>query len=184
MSCPLATFKITYQGATPGAMRRHLVRLKKEAYAPAGHYWHDKFRPEHFTVSGARKYHYTPRKGQPGSGVSWWVRGSRGRRWRSYMNRKQKEKGHQRPLVWSGLSEQLTRMKRVEVTGSSKKTRLRVIMHAPGLNRRPKSSQVNMYAELAQSFTPEEEQKLTEIVAVELERAMRRIRDTGVTRIP
>ena len=172
----LAEFVVIYSGATPGAVRKHLVGIKRRSFLAAGVYWHRKYRAKHFTPAGAREYHYAPRKGQPGSGQSWWAKSTKGRRFRSYTNRKKKQKGHIRPLVWSGLSERLTRIRAVTAKATAKKSNVKVRLRSPGLNRRHPKSNIRMWDE-ATRVTDAEFEKMADVVEDTLHKKLSKIRD-------
>src|SRR3990172_5870842 len=55
----------------------------KAVYHSGAEHWHDRFSARHFTAQRARLYGYAPRS-------------------KKYLARKQREKGHGDPLVWSG----------------------------------------------------------------------------------
>jgi len=119
----------------------------KAAYAFCGAMWHKEMLPKHFTQSGAREYGYLPRKGEPGNP-------HRKGFWASYTGRKLREKGHRRPLEWSGQSRRLTRIRDVRATSKGAK----VMTHARGFNRRNPHSQINMHQELGRVSWADEKQ--------------------------
>ena len=131
--------RVKYTGAVPGVARKKLTPWKKAAYLAAGIDWHRHALPQHFTKAGARKYGYAPRAGESGNT-------RRGGFRKSYTGRKLARMGHTRPLVYSGTSETLCRMRDVRVTSKS----ARVILRAPGLNRRNPHSRVDMRAEVTE----------------------------------
>jgi len=124
-------------GATPKIVKRHHSRLMRESFIYAGGRYHARYMALHFTTAGAAKYGYRPRAGER-SGI-----GSRAF-FRSYTGRKQREQKHVRPLVWSGVSETLARIRDVRAT----KTTGRIVQHARGLNRRNPNSEINMVDEI------------------------------------
>lgn len=128
---------VKYTGAVPGIARKLLPGIKKTAYGAAGVDWHRTARPKHFTKAGASEYGYAPRKGEAGNP-------HRGGFRRSYTGQKLAKMGHTRPLVYTGQSMALTRLRDVRATS----TGARVVMNAPGLNRRNPASKVNPRAEL------------------------------------
>lgn len=69
-----------------GSIERRVDRACRAALTAAVTLWHSTMLPVHFTTGGAAKYDYTPRTAK-------------------YMRRKARVKKHQRPLVWSGESE-------------------------------------------------------------------------------
>lgn len=142
----LSVIRITETGATPRATKRHHPRLMKAALMEAAALHHQRFMPKHFTPAGAREYGYKPRQGEQ-AGLS------RASYFRSYTGHKQLTKGHRRPLVWSGASELLAKIR--DVRGTSR--RVRLVQHARGLNRRNPHSQVDMAAEIRAVSPPEEQ---------------------------
>lgn len=128
---------IIEQGPAPGILKRDHGRLMRESFVHAGEWYHATYMADHFTRAGARKYGYRPRKGeQAGIGTK--------RYFASYTGRKQKRHGHTRPLVWSGASETLARIRDVRAT----RNRGRIVQHARGLNRRNPHSNINMAEEV------------------------------------
>lgn len=131
-------------GAAPKGLKRHHPGLMRTALGQAGAFYHVQFMPKHFTTEGAREYNYTPRKGeQAGLGTKEFFR--------SYTGRKAKQKGHKRPMVWSGASEILARIRDVQATSK----RARIKQHARGLNRRNPKSDVRMNLEIRTTSAPE-----------------------------
>jgi hypothetical protein len=123
-------------GATPGISKREQGRITKEVLEGVAENHHRRYMRKHFTIAGGREYGYKPRKGEGLSGKAFW---------QSYTGKKKKQKGHQRPLVWSGASEQLARV--LDVRANSKRARL--VQHARGLNRRSRHSDIRMYQEIS-----------------------------------
>lgn len=122
--------------------KRENNRIIRETLAEtAGN--HHQFMRKHFTIAGAREYGYKPRKGEGKTGRDFW---------RAYTGRKKKEKGHQRPLVWSGTSETLAKIRDVRATSK----RATLIQHARGLNRRNPNSDIDMRDEIRTISEPEE----------------------------
>lgn len=129
--------KVTETGTTP---RRYLAernRIHKEMWRALGEHWHRYQRPKHFTRAGAAEYAYAPRSGDPG-------RPHPKGFFRSYQGRKQRRFGHMLPLVYTGLSRNLTRLRDVRPTGKG----VRVVMRAPALNLRPRGGHIHMRDEL------------------------------------
>ncbi len=154
-------FKVKYTGAVPSVARQALGRIKRESWRQTGEHWHGRYRPKHFRRSGAREYGYAPRTGEPGSS------NPKG----GYMRRKRREKGHSLPLVWSGTSRQLTRLRDVRATSKG----ARVVMNAPGLNRRHPKSRINMRDEMTR-ISVRERTQLTKVLDGGLDRRLRQIR--------
>jgi len=123
--------------------KRELNNAIKGANADMGLFWLGMIRPKHFTKAGAREYRYAPRQTYKPQ-----KKGSKRDPFRaSYTGRKLKEKGHTRPLVWSGESELRSRQGRVDATSK----RMRVVMNVPALNFSPKGHRdLDMLAELTE----------------------------------
>lgn len=93
------------------APKRVVVQASQEALKATAEHWHATYLLGHFTVEGGKKYGYQPRKGDneppriPRTGSN-----QHRSRWGStrsnphYSWRKRREKGHNKPLVWSGDS--------------------------------------------------------------------------------
>lgn len=97
----------------------------------------------HWTKSGARKYGYAPRSGEPGSG-----RQFRG----SYTERKLAQQLHTRPLEYTG------RGRAMAVAGKKARGRRRgasAVLPAPVFNRPTQNPDINMRRELT-TITPDE----------------------------
>lgn len=121
---PLMRTTITHTGATPDVLvREHNGLVKQANFATVAH-WHATYMPGHFQVAAESQYGYRPRKGQNEPAMVPSTRpGREGRmmRNRGYWHRKRREKGHVRPLVWSGRSERAARQ--VRISGTSKQAR-------------------------------------------------------------
>lgn len=131
-------FKFKERGATPGIMKRELRKLQKLAYEQDGLWWHKMFRPKHFTKRGATEYGYAPRQGEAGSG---WSKGFR----RSYTGKKLRRYGHTRPLVLTGETQSMTRVRDVRANSNG----VRVVLRgANKLNWRYAGSEINMREEM------------------------------------
>jgi hypothetical protein len=128
-------------GPVPSLLKRELNNCHRDAMRWAGEFWHRNFREKHFTNAGSTEYNYTPRSGEPGSDFP-------GRFAQSYTGRKLKKFGHTRPLEYKGESRRRTRSPRIVATAKRGEASVRVVMDAPGLNRRYAGSQINMRAEL------------------------------------
>jgi hypothetical protein len=118
-------------------MKREMNRILKECWSLIGQLWHREMRPKHFTHAGAREYGYTPRSGESARPCS---KGFR----RSYTGRKLRKFGHTLPLVYTGTSRGLTRTGNITATSKG----VRIAMHAPALNLRPKGGTINLYDEM------------------------------------
>lgn len=88
---------IHYIGS-PRAMARGMPRIVQESMKEAAALWHRQDLPKHFEEGASSRYGYKARD-------------------QKYRRRKQRKKGHGRPLEWSGeLKRAVTRMARI--TGS------------------------------------------------------------------
>lgn len=120
------TFDVTTEGLVPGNVPKRVIeRANKPAFVEAGKLWHQRFRRQHFGADASARYGYAPRKPL-------------------YLKNKRRAVGHIRPLVFSGQSEQLSRIRDVRATSK----RGRIVLHTPGLNRKHPASQVNMREEM------------------------------------
>lgn len=125
-------------GPTPRHLRKSIGKITKAAFEVMGIMWHKRYRAKHFTQAGAREYGYTPRRGEQ-------VTRSRGAGYkRTYTGRKLQKFHHTRPLVYSGQTEALTRIRDVRSTSKG----ARVVLHANRLNMRNPVTSINMREEM------------------------------------
>ena len=117
--------KIRERGSTPRAMQKEMRSHLKEAWRDSGEHWHREIRPKHFTNAGFYEYGYTPRKPR-------------------YLARKRRQLGHTLPLVKSGLTRNLSRIRDVRSTSRG----ARVVIKAPTLRRQNPKSGINMMLEM------------------------------------
>lgn len=97
---------ITYQ-ASPEHTLAVLNKSVKHALNIVGHHWHSKILPRHFETSAVAKYGYQKRT-------------------KKYQIRKARQKGHQRPLEFSGqLKEAVLRRARIISTSKRVKVHLK-----------------------------------------------------------
>lgn len=161
-------------GPTPIALANNRTRVEVNTAAVQKSLirWHTEFRPLHFSNAASRRYTYLPRAGERGN--------SRKKFANSYTGQKLQKYGHTRPLEWSGRSRRETSKRRINVkkrTGAGK-----LIMYAPGFNRRNPYSRINMRDELT-TITPSEETGLQITYggsAVETLKGIRRRRFKGI----
>jgi hypothetical protein len=145
------SFTVRKRGMTPKVGLRLLNSIHRQGMHELGEAWRDRYRPLHFQNAAMSRYSYTPRQGE---------RGRTGRSFaRSYTGRKLRTKGHTRPLVWSGESEQITRTPNIEATAKRGTARVSVKMRAYTLNFRYPGSPIDMRAELT-TVIPQESQEL------------------------
>lgn len=160
---------IKYRGATPKIAKRKLPRILKEAFRLTLSFWHKSMRPKHFTKAGATEYGYDKRSGERGSG-----RAFKG----SYTQKKLRKFGHTKPLVYTGESMNLSRIRDVRSTSKGG----RVVMRVPTFNRRPKGKKRSMREEMTQVSVKERNQ-LVRIFERAVDAQIKRVRDTETVRI-
>jgi len=148
----ITAITIRERGATPRGMGKIMREATKAGYEAAGIWWHNECRPKHFTREAYQLYQYTPRQGESGTGTKIFKK--------SYTGRKLKKFGHTNPLVYTGVSERLTRARDVRATSKG----VRIVMSAPALNFRPKGGRINMVNELRERFTGREVSMVAKIV--------------------
>jgi len=103
-------------GGFLGMKQSDVKAVLKDSFTARGEYWHKQLRPHHFKRTAISRYGYTERS-------------------RSYTFRKKKVFGHDRPLVLSGRSEQLSANRTIQATFKS----VHVRMPVRAFNFRPKS---------------------------------------------
>jgi len=166
--------KIKENGVAPRTMVKAWNQVRREGYRAIAVMWHRDMRPDHFDENAKRWYGYKPRAGEPGNPR--YIRTKNGQmirdNYNNYTARKARMKGHTRPLVWSGQSEALSRIRDIRVATKGS----RVVLHTPGLNRRNKYSKIYMRDELTRITEVE-----ARMLAKEYERAtarnFKRVRD-------
>ena len=187
----MADFYINVRGKSLRKLAKLLTGpAAQKALVEVGQYWHREILPIHFTTAAYGKYGYRQRgankKGQRGKqlytkagepfflyydaqGVKHIVPGAM----TDYNARKQREKGHQNPLVWSGaLKAVLTAAARFEATP----TKVRILMQGgpswlKGRIAFNKGRGPNMEAEITK-VTPGELHTLAEVAANSLSRQL------------
>jgi len=135
---------IKFHGFVPGVNNSQVNIVIRETLGDLAAYWHEHMRAKHFTVAGAREYGYLPRRGERGNMPRIGFK-------RSYTGRKLKAMGHTRPLVYTGESEEMTRIRDIRVHGKT----ATVVLHAPKLNWRNRYSQIHMWEEMTTVSEPE-----------------------------
>lgn len=161
---------IRERGATPRHLRKAMTAAKRKGWLAAGVWWHTECRPKHFTRKAYQIYGYTPRMGEGGTATKIFKR--------SYTGRKLKKFGHTNPMVWSGVSERLTRARDVRATAKG----VRIVMNAPALNFRPKGGRINLRAEL-QTLTHSEVMHAARIIDSVIDRELDAYQETTVTKV-
>lgn len=125
--------KIDLQPADPiGVGKRRYNNAKKVALAEIGEEQKRRHFPEHFLVRGLAKYAMEERS-------------------KSYTRRKQRQKGHRKPLVWSGHTRKKARQARVRATSK----RVKVPIASGNLSRKVGRSRINLREEMLRTTRPE-----------------------------
>lgn len=170
-------FEVTLEkrGPTPKLLQRELNNVSRETARTMGQVWASRFRAKHFTNAASSEYGYTPRQGEAGRP------GRRGFA-QSYTGRKLRIFGHTRPLVKTGESEQQTRSPRIEATATRAEAKCRVVMNAPGFNRRYAGSPIDMRKELT-TVSQAEGEELAREAAFFMQFVFSRIRDTSTLKV-
>lgn len=112
-----------HPGDSPSGMsKRAWQQLLIRAWRVAGQYWHKVILPKHFAMGAYQEYGYKARSTRRPK------RSDRPSSRLSYVAAKQRYKGHQLPLVWSGELKRLTERIR-DVRSDSKGAR--IVLHGP-----------------------------------------------------
>ena len=160
---------IRERGPTPGITKSEQGDIIRDVLAHTAANHHAKFMHRHFTHDAKRIYGYKPRKGEGKSGKEFWT---------SYTGRKNKVKGHMKPLVWSGVSQTLAKIRDVR----SNRNRAVLVQHARGLNRRNPNSEINMVEEI-RTVAEGEAREAYRMVDSLFRKRVREIRITKTTRV-
>lgn len=97
------------QSGGPRDTQKMIADAARDAAVDVVKYWHDRYLPEHFTVAGGKKYGYQPRKGDNEPPRVLRSKGKLANRTVSnnaYSWQKRRKFGHNKPLVYTGASEQ------------------------------------------------------------------------------
>lgn len=132
-------FSVKLRGLPLGLPKPEWNKMLKASYGAALEYWHKEIRPGHFEETAYSKYHYQYRT-------------------RKHRIRKMKKFGHNRPMVYTGLS--LLKSERFKIVSSAKKARL--VMNVPALNLRRSDISPNMREELT-IVTQEERRRMINV---------------------
>lgn len=166
----IGRIELRYQGFVAELSRRQAAALRgpqQQALLEVGKTWQRDMVPEHFKVSGARLYGYTPRSGEQ------YPYGSREFR-RSYTGRKKRMFGHTNPLVWSGRSRTLAQHGQIRATAKL----CTVKVPAPALNFRNPRSKIDMRTEVLK-VVESELKTLGAAASKRFERVTNRMTDTA-----
>ncbi|MEZ6097239.1 MAG: hypothetical protein R3C03_23950 [Pirellulaceae bacterium] len=122
--------ELTEKGLTVSQLKKELPEIKRPAYDKLGVHFHQVNLPRRFTVAGGRMLGFK-------------------RRSPKYEKRKRKLKGHTDPLRFSDDSKRLaTTIQDIRVKTTEKKSEVKVVIHARGLNRRNPRSNIRMQDEV------------------------------------
>ena len=163
--------KVRERGPTPRGMAKELNAIKKKLWNETGVFFHRTMLPLRFTKAGGRKLKYAKRKGE---GIP---KGSP-RYARSYTGRKERTQGHTDPLVYSGESKQLARIRDVRSTSKGAK----VVLQARKLNFKHPKSRIRMNVEVRRVATDESE-TLAEYFDARLDERLARIQTQTTTTV-
>lgn len=141
MSILQITIKVDGAAAATPKVRRDALR---DGFQLIAELWDRDFKMLRFTDAGAKRYHFAPRAGEPGSG-----RKFAGSYTQAKLRRRKNGQGVQaigetKPLVWSGDSRNKARaQQKIEArAGSSSRAYARNIFDIPTLNLTPKGGRI------------------------------------------
>lgn len=137
------SLNLRYTGFPPS--KRDYNNAVKEVLAETALRWHERFFEDHFTETGASKYGYLKRKGEL-------QRGNKGFK-NSYVGRKLRKLGANRPLYWSGEAYRESKVPKVRSTSKES----RVILSRIFNWKHPKS-QIKMRDEVTRVLPAEQEE--------------------------
>lgn len=164
---------ITYEGAVPSNIGRSEFNreILKPSWHATGEYFHRTMLPLRFTVRGGKMLNYAPRRGQePGLTFKQFKR--------SYTYRKRRQFGHIKPLVFTGESENLAKIRDIRSTSKG----VKIINHARGLNRKHPKSKVVMSDEVRRIAVHEKEE-LTKYLSEQVDKRIKAFRRIQKKRI-
>lgn len=123
--------RFQYTGFTPKAPTRLLNNARRDSYQAMGRHFFDENLPVRFTGYGFRLLGLQSRT-------------------RKYQRRKQKEKGHNLPFVWSGTTRDrvLSSQTRITAAATSNKSHVALTINAQALNLRASASSPNLREEI------------------------------------
>lgn len=133
--------------------------MLKRGFANAGAFWHRNYRTRHFERGAFQRYKYRPRS-------------------RRYSKRKQKNVGHQNPLVLTGTSMAATATAQITTT----KNGVRIVSPAGKLGFRPRGWSTRLADEYTQ-INEQEHGMLSKRMNDELVRRLQTYQHTGRIRI-
>lgn len=150
--------------------RKVMRTALRETLRFVGMFWRREFLPIKFTRAAYRRWNYTPRGGDAGSGRAFL--GSY--QWKK-LNGFKNEEGlaslkTTRPMVYTGRSERSGKRGQVIPRAqSAERGYVDITIPAPALNFKPKGSNVNMRDEITR-VTPAEEKKLEELMVRDIDK--------------
>lgn len=164
---------IEYKGAVPSSISRSEFNreILKPSWSMTGEYFHRKMLPLRFTKRGGKMLNYAPRRGEEAGGSFQDFR-------RSYTARKRRKFGHTKPLVYTGESESLAKIRDIRATSKG----VRIVNHARGLNRKHPKSKVVMRDEVRR-LADHEGVELTRFLGGQVERQLKAYRRQQKKRI-
>lgn len=138
---------ITYE-KPPDVTLKELRPAVKEALQRTVLEWWRRYMPGHFRNEAKGKYSYQPRTA-------------------AYEKRKARQKGHRRPLVWSGLAERQAK-RYAKTSGTSKRATLSMDLPGYFYKYLKTGKQVDKNRELTET-TEREAQELAEVLDMEMQ---------------
>ena len=149
----MITFSVKYTGEVSKAKWKKAL---KEAYLAPIVQWTDEFKMRHFTHAGAKMYGYEPRTAEYEA------------------KKKRRPPGFGLPLVWSGASRTLASIRDIRSQTKGAKS----IIHAVGLNRKPKGKVTSMREEMTR-VTTNEQRSMVAVASKTLARELVQAQKTG-----
>lgn len=159
--------KVRERGATPKNIRGQWRPMAKRTWLDTGEWFHRQYVPKRFTHEGARELGYKRRKGELQKGQPGYFR--------TYTGRKERRFGHTLPLVWSGESRALARIRDVRATSNGAK----IVLNARKLNLRNPKSYIYMALEIRR-VSPRETRETARQFDTTIDRELQSINATTV----
>lgn len=154
--------------------RKAMRDALRDSLRMVGRYWQRYFLPLHFTKAAYRRYGYTPRQGDPGSGRAF-IGSYQWRKLKGFKNDEGIPSAKTtKPLVFTGRS--MATGLRGNVTPraqSAERGYVDITVPAPALNFPGRNKKLNMREEVT-AVTPAEEQKLQELMVRDIEKRITR----------
>lgn len=142
-----------------GIMGKRLIpeikAINAVAYREMAEHFHQVNLPRRFTFAGGKMLGFTARSAK-------------------YNSRKQRQKKHVDFLKWSGESERnVTKIRDIRVSGTSKSTTAKIVMHARKLNFRNPHTSIRMNDEV-RTISPREIGPLVRVLKASMRREIKR----------